>query len=86
MRQAITNVAASVTPEGLTQSRFSSQIPQVMAGFSLYWILQVCDHHLFFGDKKFSRSFVPRIDGELAYFDSHVDSRGLVSGISEDVW
>jgi hypothetical protein len=86
MRQAITNFAASVTPEGLTQSRFPSQVPQVIAGFSLYWILQVCDHHLFFGDKKFSRSFVPRIDGVLEFFDSHVDSRGLVSGISEDVW
>lgn len=86
MRQAITNFAASVTPEGLTQSRFPSQVPQVIAGFSLYWILQVCDHHLFFGDNTFSRSFVPRIDGVLEFFDSHVDSRGLVSGISEDVW
>lgn len=73
MRQAITNFAASVTPEGLTKSRFPSQVPQVIAGFSLYWILQVCDHHLFFGDKKFSRSLVPRIDGVFEFFDSHVE-------------
>lgn len=86
MRQAIINFAASVTPEGLTQSRFPSQVPQIIAGFSLYWVLQVCDHHLFFGDKNFSRSFVPRIDGVLEFFDSHVDSNGLVSGISEDIW
>jgi hypothetical protein len=86
MRQAITNFAASVTSEGLTQSRFPSHVPQVIAGFSLYWILHVCDHHLFFGDREFARSFVPRIDGVLDFFDAHVDSRGLVSGISEDVW
>lgn len=86
MRQAITNFAASVTTEGLTQSRFPSHVPQVIAGFSLYWILQVCDHYLFFGDRQFARSFVPRIDGVLDFFDAHVDHRGLISDISEDVW
>lgn len=86
MRQAITNFAASITPEGLTQSRFPSHVPQIIAGFSLYWVLQVCDHHLFFGDTAYTRSFLPRIDGVFEFFDSHIDSLGLVSGISEDVW
>ncbi|CAI7581476.1 unnamed protein product [Penicillium manginii] len=86
MRQAITNFAASVTPEGLTQSRFPSHVPQVIAGFSLYWILQVCDHHLYFGDTRFSKLFIPRIDGILDFFDSHVDELGLVSGLPDVVW
>ncbi|KAH8593538.1 hypothetical protein B0O99DRAFT_662702 [Bisporella sp. PMI_857] len=86
MRQAITNFAASVTFEGLTQSRFPSHVPQIIAGFSLYWILQVCDHFLFFGDKIYARSFLPRIDGVLDFFDSHVDEMGLVSGLPYDVW
>ncbi|KAJ5762281.1 uncharacterized protein N7511_005663 [Penicillium nucicola] len=86
MRQAITNFAASVTPLGLTQSRFPSHIPQVIAGFSLYWILQVCDHHLFFGDTPYARSFIPRIDGVLDFFDAHIDDLGLVSGLPEIVW
>ncbi|OCF39437.1 alpha-L-rhamnosidase [Kwoniella heveanensis CBS 569] len=86
MRQAITNFAASITPEGLTQSRFPSHVPQIIAGFSLYWILQICDHHLFFGDTTYTKSFVPKIDGVFEYFDSHIDVLGLVSGISEDVW
>jgi hypothetical protein len=86
MRQAITNFASSITSEGLTQSRFPSHVPQLIAGFSLYWILQVCDHHLFFGDTRFARSFLPRIDGVLDFFDRHVDHLGLVSGLPEDVW
>lgn len=86
MRQAITNFASSITPEGLTQSRFPSHVPQIIAGFPLYWVLQVCDHHLFFGDTRYSRSFIPRIDGVLDFFESHIDEYGLVSGISEDVW
>lgn len=86
MRQAITNFASSVTPEGLTQSRFPSHVPQLIAGFPLYWILQVCDHHLFFGDTPYARSFLPRIDGVLDFFDRHIDDLGLVSGLPEDVW
>lgn len=86
MRQAITNFAASVTAEGLTQSRFPSHQPQLIAGFSLYWILQVCDHHLFFGDARYTRSFVPRIDGVLDFFDVHIDALGLVSGLPQHVW
>ncbi|KAJ5333185.1 uncharacterized protein N7506_006968 [Penicillium brevicompactum] len=86
MRQAITNFAASVTPLGLTQSRFPSHVPQVIAGFSLYWILQVCDHHLYFNDTKYARGFIPRIDGVLDFFDAHIDELGLVSGMPEIVW
>ncbi|KAH7400435.1 Six-hairpin glycosidase-like protein [Cadophora sp. MPI-SDFR-AT-0126] len=86
MRQSIITFASSITSEGLTQSRFPSHVPQIIAGFSLYWILQVCDHHLFFGDEKFSRSFLPRIDGVLEFFASHVDDLGLVSGLPYDCW
>lgn len=86
MRQAITNFAASITYEGLTQSRFPSHVPQIIAGFSLYWVLQVCDHHLFFGDTAFDRSFLPRIDGVLEFFNSQIDDLGLISGLPYDCW
>ncbi|RSL44316.1 hypothetical protein CEP54_014742 [Fusarium duplospermum] len=68
------------------QLQFPSHVPQIIAGFSLYWVLQVCDHHLFFGDTPYSRSFLPRIDGVFEFFDSHIDDLGLVSGLPEDVW
>ena len=86
MRQTLSNFAASVTFEGLTQSRFPSHVPQLIAGFSLYWVLQVCDHHLYFGDTPFTRSFLPRIDGVLDFFSAHIDDNGLVSGLPDDVW
>jgi hypothetical protein len=86
MRQTISNFAASITIEGLTQSRYPSHVPQIISGFSLYWILQICDHHLYFGDSEYSRSFLPRIDGVLDFFDSHVDPKGLISGLPDDVW
>ena len=85
-RQAITLFASSVTPEGLLQSRVPSHVQQLIAGFSLYWILMVADHFLFFGDKAFTRAFLPLIDGVLEYFACHVDDLGLVSGIEPDIW
>jgi hypothetical protein len=85
-RQAITLFASSVTPEGLLQSRVPSHVPQIIAGFSLFWILMVADHFLFFGDQTYTRSFLPLIDGVLEYFASHVDDLGLVSGIEPDIW
>ncbi|RDW63197.1 putative rhamnosidase B [Aspergillus mulundensis] len=86
MRQAISNYASSITAEGLTQSRFPSHVPQIIAGFSLYWILAIADHFLFFGDKPYTRSFLPRVDGVLEFFNNHIDHLGLVSGLPHDVW
>ncbi|KAI0483398.1 Six-hairpin glycosidase-like protein [Xylariaceae sp. FL0804] len=86
IRQTLVNFAASTTAEGLTQSRFPSHVNQLIAGFPLYFILQVCDHHLYFGDTAFARAFVPRIDGILDFFDRHIDHRGLVSNLPADVW
>lgn len=85
-RQAILSFASSVTAEGLTQSRHPSHITQVIAGFSLYWCLMVSDHMLYFNDIQLVRSLLPRIDGVLEFFQSHVDHLGLVSGISPDIW
>lgn len=86
MRQAISSFAASTTAEGLTQSRYPSHVPQIIAGFPLYWILQLSDHFLYFGDLKYTKSFLPRIDGVLDFFDSHIDELGLVAGLPADVW
>ncbi|CAK7228869.1 hypothetical protein SCUCBS95973_007027 [Sporothrix curviconia] len=86
MRQTLMSFAASTTAEGLTQSRVPSHSPQLIAGFPLYWVLQVCDHHLYFGDTAFTRALLPRVDGVLEYFHAHVDSRGLVSGLPSDLW
>lgn len=87
MRKTIASFGASILTEGLPQSRFPSHVPQIIAGFALYWVLQVRDHHLHFGDGPFARSFLPRIDGVLDYFDAHVSSdTGLVVGLHPDLW
>lgn len=86
IRQTITSFAGSITPEGLTQSRYPCQAPQIIPAFSLYWIMTICDHMLYFGDAKFVKPLLPLVDGVFEYFDRHIDDLGLVSGISTDMW
>lgn len=70
----------------LTQSRFPSHILQIIAGFPLYYIMSVCDHYLYFGDRSFVLQLLPTIYGILQWYDSHIDSLGLVSGMPDTVW
>ncbi|KAK4500336.1 hypothetical protein PRZ48_008525 [Zasmidium cellare] len=86
MRQAIAHFASSTTVEGLPQSRFPSHVNQLIAAFPLYWILEICDNHLYFGDTAFTRSMMPRIDGVFEFFSRYTDERGLVSGLPNDLW
>lgn len=86
MRRTISIFAVSVTAEGLTQSRCPSHVPQIIASFPMHWILHVSDHYLNLGDRAFTRSFLPRIDGVLEFFETHVDELGLVGNLPSDVW
>jgi hypothetical protein len=87
MRQAITLFAGSIGPEGIPHSRFPSHTPQLIAGFALFWVLQIADHHLYFGDTPFANSLLPRIDGVFDFFSKHIDPHtGLVAGLPDDVW
>lgn len=86
MRQTILAFLASMTPEGIVQSRYPSHVTQIIVGFALFWILQIHDHLTFFNDIPFVKSLLPAIDRVLDYFESHVDDRGLVSGFKSGLW
>lgn len=86
MRQTILAFLASMTPEGIVQSRYPSHHAQIIVGFALFWIMQIHDHLTFFNDVPFAKSLLPAIDRVLDYFESHVDDRGLVSGFKEGLW
>jgi hypothetical protein len=78
--------AVSTTAEGLCQARYPSHIPQVIPGFALFWVLQVCDHHLFFADSSYARDLFPIVDRIFAFFRGLVDARGLLSGVPGKYW
>ncbi|RDW79287.1 uncharacterized protein DSM5745_06139 [Aspergillus mulundensis] len=79
-RQAIVQLRNSFQARiGLTLSRSPTHRPQVIPHFSLFWVLTVYDHLLFFGDRLFTKQCVPIVESVLAFFEDAVDPElGLV--------
>ena len=85
-RQAIIAFAASISPEGVIEARFPSQGVQRITGFSLFWILQLFDHHMYFGDPEFTSKHLHTVDGVLGFFDRQIGTNGLVQSLPSDHW
>jgi len=79
VKNAIDLLADSQTPEGLTQSRYPSALPQYIPPFSLYWIGMMHDLWWYRGEPEFIRPFLPNMRHVLAWYRSHLSSSGLLN-------
>ena len=77
-RQAILQYDWSRLPEGITQSRYPSSEKQIIACFSLYWVMMVKDYYEYFGDKELVRTVFPGICAVLGWFERHRMDNGLI--------
>jgi hypothetical protein len=78
VRQAISHFDLSRIPEGITASRYPSELPQYIPTFSLIWIAMVHDFWMYRDDPQFVRGFLPGIRGVLSWFERHRDPSGMV--------
>jgi alpha-L-rhamnosidase len=76
-RQAIKAFHASLTPEGITQSRYPSRHLQVIQNFSLLWVGMVHDFWFYRNDPVFVSQQLPAIRSVLSYFRARRSSDGL---------
>jgi hypothetical protein len=76
-RQAIEAFHASLTPEGITQSRYPSRHLQIIQNFSLLWIGMVHDFWYYRNDPAFVAAQLPAIRSELSYFRARRNAEGL---------
>lgn len=81
MRNALTLFDWSRVPEGLTQSRYPSEITQMIPTFSLFWVDMVHDYYTFRDDPQFIRKFLPGIRSTLRWYEDHLDKRHLLSNM-----
>ncbi len=81
MRKAIKQFDDSRIPEGLTQSRYPSNILQVIPPYSLLWIDMIHDFFMYRDDPDFLRQFIPGIKSVLEWFGEKVDDKGVLSGL-----
>lgn len=80
-RQAMEAFRRSQRPDGLVNADAPTLRSNVIPGFSIYYLLMVHDHMMYFGDKALVRQHLPAIDRVLSFFDTHLAENGLVSSI-----
>ncbi len=78
VKNAIEQLNESRTPDGLTQSRYPSFLPQYIPPFSLYWIGMMRDLWWYRGERDFLRPFLPNVRGVLGWFESRLRPSGLL--------
>jgi hypothetical protein len=78
VKNAIEQLEESRTPEGLTQSRYPSALPQYIPPFSLLWIGMMHDLWWARGESQFLRQFLENSRGVLDWFESRLTTSGLL--------
>lgn len=80
-RKCMDDFRRSQRYDGMINSSYPCYGPNVIPGFSIYYIMMLYDHMMYFGDKKFLREHMGAVDGILEFFNRNLDERGLVSKV-----
>jgi alpha-L-rhamnosidase len=80
MRKAIADYANSMTPEGLTQSRYPSSTTQVIPTFSLFWVSMIHDFWMHRRDDAFVKSHLANVRNVLNWFENRTDKQKNMLG------
>ena len=82
-RQAIDDFSRSQRADGLLNCSYPNMNPNVIPGFSIYFILMVHDHMMYFGDRELVRRYLPTIDRILVFFRTYRRPEGLVDKLGD---
>jgi hypothetical protein len=82
VRQAIEHFDLSRIPEGITASRYPSDLGQYIPTFSPIWVAMVHDFWMHRDDPEFVRGFLPGIRAVVSWFERRVDESGMLGPIS----
>jgi hypothetical protein len=77
-REALHMFDVSRLPSGLTQSRFPSRNPQIIAPFALWWALMVADYAFWRDDPATVAALTPGVRATLEAFERFRDAQGLL--------
>jgi alpha-L-rhamnosidase len=72
--------------DGMINCSYPSYGPNIIPGFSIYYIMMLHDHMMYFGDKGLIRSYMPTIDGILEYFNNNLTEKGIVGKIGDAIF
>ena len=80
-RKSIREFARAQRPDGLLNCSYPNKCVNVIPGFSVYYILMVYDHMMYFGRPEVVREALPVIRKILQYFDQNTVKSGPFAGL-----
>ena len=80
-RQAIMNIDDSRTPEGITESRYPSNLAQFIPTFSLLWVNMLHDYWMYVDDLPFVQETLPHTRSVLDWYAAHLRPDGLMGNV-----
>jgi len=80
-RQCMDDFRRSQRADGLLNACYPSCGVNVIPTFSIYYILMVYDHMMYFGDEYLIKTHLGAIDNILNFFELNLDDRGLLKSI-----
>ena len=81
MRNALLLFDHSRFSDGLTLSRYPSDIPQIIPTYSLMWINMIHDYYLYRNDSAFIKQFDHGMVEVLEWFNRKIDSTGMLANL-----
>ena len=82
-RRTMEDFFHSQRADGLINCSYPSYGPNVIPGFSVYYIMMIYDHMMYFGDKALVRRYLPAVERILQFYDGFLGADGLVQPTSE---
>lgn len=80
-RRCMEDFKFSRRADGMINSCSPTTDINIIPGFSVYYILMVHDHMMYFGDRELVKDHMPTIDGILRFFERNIKGNGLVGKI-----
>ena len=81
VKNSIEQLDLSRRPEGVTLSRYPTQIPQLIPPFSLWWIGMLHDYWMYGRDTAFATSKLPGVRQVLNFFHGFQQEDGSLKGL-----
>jgi len=89
-RKCMDDFRRSQRYDGLLNASYPCYGSNVISSFSIYYILMLCDHMMWFGDKELLEDHLPTVEGILHFFHRHRAAEGYVDKVGgingEEKW
>lgn len=80
-RKCMDDFKRSQRYDGLLNCSYPCYGANVIPGFSIYYILMLYDHMMYFGDRELLEDHMPTVEGILRFFDRNLTKEGYVDKI-----